>query len=189
MQGSIAEQIRCIETLMTRQASSHAAEIALQHARFEAALDNMTLGLCMFDSDGDLLVHNRRFVWRCSRPRRSAPASPNCWRGSTLHAPVPAPVGQNVPTSHAFSCQLADGRTISVAEEAMAGGGRVVTYEDITERRRAEGPPVPYGPSRRPDGSPQPRAVPRVCRTGAGADAAPVAPCRSSVSISTGSRR
>ena len=35
--------------------------LSTQSARFQAALDNMTQGLCLFDSKNRLVVHNRRF--------------------------------------------------------------------------------------------------------------------------------
>ena len=38
----------------------------------------------------------------------------------------------------AFDRELADGRTLAITTRAMAGGGWVSTFEDVTERRRAE---------------------------------------------------
>ncbi|MDO9714467.1 putative bifunctional diguanylate cyclase/phosphodiesterase, partial [Paracraurococcus lichenis] len=38
----------------------------------------------------------------------------------------------------AFSCDLPDGRSISVSKRPVAGGGWVATYEDTTHRRQAE---------------------------------------------------
>ncbi len=134
LQDNIAEKIVCIETLMAQEASAHAAEIALQHARFEAALDNMTLGLCMFDADNGLLVRNRRFVEMFPD---GIMGSDDAALPPDLQSSVPAlTAGQ--PKSGSFSCLLDDGRTIAVSEEPMEGGGRVVTYEDITERKRVE---------------------------------------------------
>ena len=134
MQASIAEKIAFIETLMARQASSHAAEIALQHTRFEAALDNLTLGLCMFDAEGHLLVHNRRFV-----EMFAGDADDGDIAGLTrrLAASGPDTAGRQAG-SHSHVQSLDDGRIIAVSEQAMPGGGRVVTYEDITERHLAE---------------------------------------------------
>ena len=135
MQGSISEKIIRIEALMADQASSHASEIAAQHARFEAALDNMTQGLCMFDASDKLLVNNRRFVEMFGLQHHGADIS------SAL--PLDGLSGPELPSGHAqttrsFNCLLDDGRIIAVSEEAMEGGGRVVTYEDVTERQRAE---------------------------------------------------
>ena len=62
MQASIAAALARIRALMDEQASSHAGQIATQHARFDAALSNMSQGLCLFGPDGRLLVANRRFA-------------------------------------------------------------------------------------------------------------------------------
>ena len=135
MQGSIAEKIIRIEALMAEQASSHASESATQNARFEAALDNMTQGLCMFDANSQLLVNNRRFVEMFGLQHLGADIS--------KALPLDGLSGPEVSIGHAqatrsFNCVLEDGRIIAVSEEAMEGGGRVVTYEDVTERQRAE---------------------------------------------------
>lgn len=131
MQRSIAEKIGFIEMLMAQQASSHDVEIASQNARFETALDHMTLGLRMYDGDDRLLVQNRRFS--------------EMFDGEDVLASLAAALPERRATSHrpeagsgTYHCRLADGRTIEVSQEAMAGGGRVVTYDDITERQRTE---------------------------------------------------
>ena len=78
MQQSIADKMARIETLLRQQASTHAAEIALQHARFEAALDNMNLGLCMFDVGGTFWSRTEGSS-RCSRPMRWTTISTTSW--------------------------------------------------------------------------------------------------------------
>ena len=120
MQDSIAEKIGFIQRLMAQQASSHDVEIASQNARFETALDHMTLGLRMYDGEDRLVVQNRRFSDMFGAEDAKA-----------CLAAEPAVLGS-------YRRLLADGRMIEVSEEGMAGGGRVVTYEDITERQRTE---------------------------------------------------
>ena len=129
MQRSIAEKIARIEQLMAEQASSHATEIASQHARFEIALDNMVQGLCMFDETGAVLVHNRRFS------EMFAPAD----LGTPAQEALPAALlPQNEQHARSFTRTLDDERTIAVSEKPMVDGGWVATYEDVTERHRAE---------------------------------------------------
>ena len=136
MQSSIREHIARIEALMATQASTHASEIAVQHARFEAALENMMQGLCLFDAMGRVVVRNRRFT------EMFGPTE----IGSDVVAVMPPAIiaggrtwegGQGVQ-KRVFTCTLADERFIAVSEEPMAGGGWVATYEDITARQRAE---------------------------------------------------
>ncbi|MDO9714384.1 PAS-domain containing protein, partial [Paracraurococcus lichenis] len=62
MQESIAADRARIEALIAEQASSHAGELAAQHARLDAALSNMVQGLCLFDADRRLAVYNSRFA-------------------------------------------------------------------------------------------------------------------------------
>lgn len=131
MQASIAEKIGFIKELMTQQASNYDVTIASQNARFETALNHMTLGLRMFDAADVLVVQNRRFSEMFGTDDVV----------SALTAERPSPrmhAGDARADSVAYHRLLQDGRTIEVSEEAMAGGGRVVTYEDITERQRAE---------------------------------------------------
>ena len=134
MQQSIADKIAHIESLRAQQASSHAAEIALQNARFEAALDHLTLGLCMFDTEGRLVVHNRRFGEMFSAGGDADDIAGVARRLQSGRAERQS----DAPASHAWHQALDDGRIIAISEESMAGGGRVVTYEDITERHRAQ---------------------------------------------------
>ena len=134
MQANIAEKIRFIETLMAQQASSYDVEIASQNARFETALDHMTLGLRMYDAGDRLVVQNQRFSEMFDTDdavilERTLPAHP-IQAGDPSYGPA--------TVSGSSQCLLKDGRTIEVSEEAMADGGRVFTYEDITERQRAE---------------------------------------------------
>ncbi len=134
MQRSIADKIAKIETLMAKQASNHATEMASQHARFETALDNMAQGLCMFDDVGRVLVHNRRFAEMFTA----------CAPGADIGDVVPAalhwtPDGDEAwLQARSFTRTLDDQRAIAVTEKPMEGGGWVATYEDVTERHRIE---------------------------------------------------
>lgn len=126
MQASIADKIKRIERLMADQAVSHAVEIAVQNHRFEAALDNMSQGLCMFDAGGRLQVVNRRFGQMFGLQPDGA-ADHEVLPPILLHADQATPVRT-----------LEDGRAIAVARRGMQNGGWVATFEDVTERQRVE---------------------------------------------------
>ena len=133
MQQSIAENIARIEQLMAQQASSYATEIAVQHLRFETALDNMMQGLCMLDDNRRIIVHNRRFTEMFS-------AIPP---GELLAQNLPPPLVLADLTGterqpRAYTRTLEDQRTIAASERPMDTGGWVVTYEDVSERHRSE---------------------------------------------------
>ncbi len=134
MQDSIAAALARIRALMDAQASSHAGAMAEQHARLEAALGNMVQGLCLFDADQRLTVANRRFNEMFGAPRIGAGYA-GILPGDRYAALFrTAEAGQ----LDSFSCDLPDGREIAVSQRAIEGGGWVVTYEDVSERRVIE---------------------------------------------------
>jgi diguanylate cyclase (GGDEF)-like protein len=134
MQESIAAGIARIKSLMDQQAVVHASEIAAQHAQMDAALSNMTQGLCLFDPEGRLLVANRRFAEMFAEPPAGAP-SDVVLRQAGLEMLIDATRDGRVES---IACELPDGRGIAVSQSPVAGGGWVATYEDVTERRAAE---------------------------------------------------
>jgi len=136
------------DTLRTLDATN--ARLREQNIRFDAALNNMSQGLVMFDANERLVVSNDRYVdmyelprgivklgcslgevlrWR--REHGALDRDPEEVRGELL-----AGLAKSLHSTYAF--ETADGRTISIASRAMADGGWVATHEDITERRRAE---------------------------------------------------
>ena len=134
MQAGIAAGMARINALMAEQAESHATEIAVQHAQMQAALSNMNQGLCLFDEDGRLRVANPRFAELFGLPCLGA-RSDEVLRGAGLDAIIDASRDGAIA---AFSCTLPDGRTIAVSQQAIASGGWVATYENVSERRAAE---------------------------------------------------
>ena len=134
MQESIAAALARIQALMERQASSHAGAMAEQHARLEAALENMVQGLCLFDGERRLTIANRRFTEMFGAPQIGA-GLVEILPGDRYAALFrTAEAGQLA----SFSCDLPDGREIAVSQRAIEGGGWVVTYEDVSERRAIE---------------------------------------------------
>ena len=119
--------------------------------RLDAALDNMSQGLCLYDSDNRLKVVNRRFCEIFGLPpdrarpgvtfrevlELSVAAGAHAGRSaSDLIAEQAAFVGQR--GSGAYHQELSHGRVVAIVHQPMADGGWVATYEDITERRRSE---------------------------------------------------
>ncbi|PXA98725.1 hypothetical protein DMC47_07070 [Nostoc sp. 3335mG] len=131
MQTSIASHLHRINSLMAEQASSHAGEMAVQHERFEAALNNMTQGLCLFDADGTLSIFNWRFVEMFGEPTVGAPAE-------ELISALGFSPSPDLRHSGVLLCDVPDGRVVAVAHQPVESGGWVATYEDVTERRRVE---------------------------------------------------
>jgi diguanylate cyclase (GGDEF)-like protein len=125
-------------------------ELRAQNLRFDAALNNMSQALLMFDSAARLVITNHRYLEMYGLS--SETVQPGCrLRDLLLHrrdtgtfSDDPDGYIENLMTVIAQGktwsqlMELPDGRTISVLNHPMAGGGWVATHEDITERRRAE---------------------------------------------------
>jgi diguanylate cyclase (GGDEF)-like protein len=132
--------------------AAFAAERALkaQNRDFENAVNNMSQGLCMFNAAGEIVVCNRAYL-------RMYSLSPEVVKpGCTLRRLIEhrrevglfsGDVDQYVATILETIAKgevrsrigsTADGRTINIVDQPIAGGGWLVTHEDISERRRAE---------------------------------------------------
>jgi diguanylate cyclase (GGDEF)-like protein len=121
------------------------AELERTNARFDAAINNMSQGVCLFDADQKVVVSNRRFaeIYRLSldqvRPGTSLRDILECRRQQGTDYDVSADdfldgrVRQSLKTQ-----ELADGRIVSVAVHPMPGGGWLTTQEDITDRAKGE---------------------------------------------------
>ena len=124
-------------------------ELFTQYHRFEAALDNMSQALCMVGRGGALVVCNRRFLqmFRISEAMALPGLDIADVRASILQARAyPRDLmeevfrrqdGQAGQDLLAFQ-EDAAGRTLGVSHQPMEGGGWVATYEDLTDRSRAD---------------------------------------------------
>ena len=134
MQGNIAAAMDRIHKLMASQASDHQGELVVQHAKLEAALENMNQGLCLFDKHDRLVIANRRFAELFGAPEAGASAAAVS-SGSGLVGLMRL---SQAGAAAVFSGTLPDGRNIAVTQRPVQGGGWVATYEDVSERRAAE---------------------------------------------------
>ena len=123
------------------------AELQSMNECFDAALTNMSQGLCLFDANNRLRVANPQFAAMYGLAEDLlTPGTPyavimaakvQCSHMSADAAAAHAALltGQ---TGGVFLHNLNDGRAIAISHEPLAGGGWVRTYEDVSERRRAE---------------------------------------------------
>ena len=118
---------------------------------FDAALGNMSQGLCLYDADQRLLVSNRQYA-------ELFRLGPDAVRpGLTFREVLELILAAGVYAKETFEAlytermelvtncragiqlqELSDRRVVAVSHQPMVDGGFVVTYEDVTERRRAE---------------------------------------------------
>ncbi len=119
--------------------------------RLDAALDNMSQGLCLYDAQDRLMVVNRRYAeiyglaGDAVVPGMSAQAVMAASLAAGNHPGSDLAMllreerdafGGGTRQTH-FQ-ELGNGRIIAIERRETADGGFVATYEDVTERRRAE---------------------------------------------------
>jgi diguanylate cyclase (GGDEF)-like protein/PAS domain S-box-containing protein len=131
----------------------HATErnLAEQNERFDAALTNMSQGLCMFDADAKLVIFNPRFAEIYGVPPEKI--APGMTTRELLALALNHSMIADVDPEGTLALQqsfiregksglvierLTDGRSVSISHRPMPGGGFVATFEDITERLVAE---------------------------------------------------
>jgi diguanylate cyclase (GGDEF)-like protein len=125
-------------------------ELRRRNLHFDAAIANMSQGLCMFDANEQMIVCNLNY------PMMFGLSSEFVKPGISLHDVLQHSVDINIasesvdelyrirraiiaarqPTTYCET--LADGRIIDIWHRPMNDGGWVSTYDDITERRKAE---------------------------------------------------
>jgi diguanylate cyclase (GGDEF)-like protein len=123
----------------------------IQNVLFDAALNNMSQGLLMTDSNQRLIIYNHRFVemfaigpeaFSIGLPARDVLD----WIGNAGRLPghvvddmiIRQRVLADAREAGNFLVAGADGFAVSVAQRPIADGGWLATYEDVTERYRAE---------------------------------------------------
>jgi diguanylate cyclase (GGDEF)-like protein len=139
------EMQRAAADLEAAKAEAEAANLELrnQNGMFNAALNNMSQGLCMFAGD-DLLpiIVNRQF----ERMFRLAEAEGN-EDAASLHGSIglippdlAAAMREVFRTRRgaSFEKHCVDGRIIAVTQRPMPTEGWVATFEDVTAQRRAQ---------------------------------------------------
>ncbi len=128
-----------------RLLADKAAELAAINVRFDAALNNMSQGLCMFDAEQKVVVSNARYgeIYHLSLDQ----IKPGTFlrqileyrreKGTNFAVDPDAYVKMNVKKASEVQ-ELADGRVVAIARHGMPNGGWLTTHEEITERARDE---------------------------------------------------
>jgi diguanylate cyclase (GGDEF)-like protein len=119
--------------------------------RFEEAVTNMSQGICLYDRNDRLQLVNEQFCRIYNQPMSTLQpgmrfrdmlaqsiavgnypgrTADDVWRDRKAF------IDRREPGT--FLQELGDGRLIAILHQPLADGGWVATYEDITERRRAE---------------------------------------------------
>ncbi|WP_170149510.1 bifunctional diguanylate cyclase/phosphodiesterase [Rhodoplanes roseus] len=124
-------------------------ELKRVNARLDAALNNMSQGLCMFDRDERLVLCNERYLRMYGLTPHDAPAGISLQGMLARRIAAGSFMGDVQEYSARLRDQLAhgsriyvqtelpDGRIVAVLNQPMPDGGWVATHEDVTERQRA----------------------------------------------------
>jgi methyl-accepting chemotaxis protein len=127
-------------------------QITTQSIRFNAALNNMTQGLCMYDADRRLVVCNESYSRIYSLPPELTKA------GTPNHAIIAHLISHGIMSREKIESaqnqlladpneqqtertssridRLADGRLIKVTQDLMTSGGWIAIHEDVTDQTR-----------------------------------------------------
>lgn len=128
-----------------RLLAEKAEELNRINVRFDAALNNMSQGLCMFDAEQRVVVSNARYgeIYHLSRDQIKPGTSLRQIleyrreKGTNFAVAPDLYVKENVRQASEVQ-ELADGRVIAIARHPMANGGWLTTHEDISDRARSE---------------------------------------------------
>jgi diguanylate cyclase (GGDEF)-like protein len=141
------------ERLQDKQAEllAQKEQLEKQNLRFDAALNNMSQGLCLFDREQRLVVCNARYMQLYGlSPALGVPGTTlrqildhrianGAFGGDDPAAYVEgvlALVAQDRPSARMM--EMHDRRVIAVKHQPMPDGGWLATHEDMTEYRRIE---------------------------------------------------
>jgi signal transduction histidine kinase len=144
----LAERAEAAERL-EQQVEERTAELGQQQAVLQVTFDNMADGVVRFDEERRLAAWNRNFVkildlpdWFLAEPRIYADLVRFlAERGEFGSVDPEAEVRRFTEnSSHQWTAERTrpDGRVLEVRHNPVPGGGFVVIYSDITERKRSE---------------------------------------------------
>jgi diguanylate cyclase (GGDEF)-like protein len=119
--------------------------------RFEQAIANMPQGICLYDAHGRLQLVNEQFCRIYNQPMTRLRTGMGLYDVLADSCAIGNYPGRSVDDIYGarkafidrrengvFLQELGDGRLIAIYHQPLEDGGWVCTYEDITERRRAE---------------------------------------------------
>lgn len=150
LEAEAARALAVSELRRAHEREEAARKLRTQWIRFDTALSNMLQGLVMFDDAGRLLVANRCYAELFGLPAdelvEGTPYAElmerlvtvgNIGHGDMIEMRERRDHMVAARSGEAFTWELEDGRVFMVTHQPMEAGW-LATYEDITERRKAE---------------------------------------------------
>jgi diguanylate cyclase (GGDEF)-like protein len=141
-EASLAER----ETMLAEKSG----QLEFAHVQIDAALNNITQGLLMFDRDGRIVLSNERYIEMYDLSRDIV--KPGCTLQTLIQHRKDVGLFKGDPEQYCRQIlrtiaagktagqliETTDGRTIYAVQQPLPTGGWVVTHDDITERKRTE---------------------------------------------------
>ena len=150
--GQFRQLLASEQSVIEREArlNDKSRELESTNAQFDAALNNMSQGLCLFDGSARIVVCNQQYLTMYNLS--PAVARPGCTlQDLIVHRKETGfftgdvddyvrRILENIAKGQPFSwvVEASDGRFVHVVNRPMANGGWVATHEDVTERWRSE---------------------------------------------------
>jgi diguanylate cyclase (GGDEF)-like protein/PAS domain S-box-containing protein len=141
----ITERKQHLQELQRRE-----EELRIQNERFDAAINNMGSGLCMFDADHRLIVCNERYVQMYglsldkARPGTTLRSilesriAAGCYSGNDPDRYIQERTNFIGAGKLHDTVHLQDDRVILITHHKLPGSGWVSTHQDVTEQKRIE---------------------------------------------------
>jgi diguanylate cyclase (GGDEF)-like protein/PAS domain S-box-containing protein len=141
----ITERKQHLQELQRRE-----EQLRIQNERFDAAINNMGSGLCMFDADHRLIVCNERYAQMYGlsldvmppgttlRSILESRVAAGCYRGNDPDRYIQERTSFIGAGKLHDTVHLRDGRVILIMHHQLPGSGWVATHQDVTEQKRIE---------------------------------------------------
>lgn len=128
---------------LRRELERMSALASARRRQLDTALDAMSQGVCLFDSDGRVSVRNNRFLEIYGLPRDAVPPGTSLSRLKEACMAAGAIPARDVAAAELIvdddvEQKLRDGRHIRIGQRVLADGGVICTYTDFTAEKRAE---------------------------------------------------
>ena len=139
--GGVVGVYTDITDLKEHETRRRERELAEKSALLQATLDNIAQGVGVYDRDQRLVAWNERFAGLLRLPEDVARKG-SSFADFILHHAAMGDRGLSVTALLAPSCLVEqpwlDDTVLEISRNPMPGGGFVLTFTDITERKRAE---------------------------------------------------
>jgi signal transduction histidine kinase len=144
-EGGIVGIYTDITDVKAEDARERARQLAEKSALLQATLDNIRLGVCVYDADRRLIAWNGPLLSTIGFPADGLPMVTTHETLVVTCEEINGPFGPGRPLDWlpfgspdvVAERRCASGRIVEVRRSSMADGGMVMSFEDITERLRS----------------------------------------------------